>query len=1175
MSNGVTFFFQGKDNTTKVFKNIDKSMKSFDKSVKNLQKSIKTLSSVISTSLGVIKRVVGTAINLIVGIVKKGISLIKNLVTGAFNFVRSALSTLLSWTTKALGKVFDGIGTLISKSAQTAVKAGKTAVKTVISSIQAYADKEYNSIQLQVSLRGDFEQVNRDFKELLRYTTADRNDLWSTMATYAEMGKTAKDITKYTRATIYLANATGKSLDSITSMLLTQEALSRDVEKTLKNYGVNISGVKDDISVIDKIITAMGPEMEALANNSLAQSFANVKNDLIGIKEMIGSIFAGPVKKVADMIDDLLKRILGKDSTKWAEKIDALFEKVRPFLEKVFNFLAKVVQDPEGFLKALWADIKTVFANIRKNLSTYVAIIGTVLGQLFGKVLEYLKEIDFKELKVAFGDMAGALEDFILNFGKGAGWFDETETSLKNAIINAWNSAEHSIKLDPNAGIWQNIQNMFKSIWDDSIKPKIDELVEKWKTYIFPNLIESFKLLGQVLITAINNALADSPIIDLINKIPGVNIGKPKDTAKYQQELYNALQTLGFLDKMGITDPSQITKAWLDAENTWDKKYGKTYRDAISTILSIQRTGGADLALAAAGAVIGTVATGGALAGVGASLGVTTAGSLVGGAAGGYVGYGMGGGLSDSGYTFIPEEALDALHSLEQYDHILVKQEYPDIIEALANIWKSTDSTTEAVEENYKQGPGPISPDAYKNLYENFDDISENVKTIADTITTGLTVSAINGQVALPIWTAGGAGGGGGIQDYFATSNEFRIRPFSSGGWAGLHGPEIALLGENGPEYVVPNSQISRTTGGGGINSSSDMHLNNNGTWYSTTLIEKLLISLGISTDLLDELVSDLDPLITPATSALQKWSDETVLEDSIKTGLKWEISLVVPWYKKIWNGIKGFGKGVAGYLGTTVGFLGKNGAFGSHIGNIMSGIMQQQENGTLSIWTALGEVVKEFLPYLQKGLELVGGIFDQAFEIAGNAVMNLGEEIGQTLMPILEAFIPFMKTLSDVIIALAPVVSSTLAPAVKIIALILNILTGLLDGLMPVIAAFSAVIQWVSDAISYAIGSVINWLASWIPWIQSTDVKKPKSVPDYYWDIMDSYNESKANGVTGISTTAVGTASQTASYSGATTIHIHNDFNGSYIVGQGGMRDLALIIKQTLEDVDYTGQTV
>lgn len=39
---------------------------------------------------------------------------------------------------------------------------------------------------------------------------------------------------------------------------------------------------------------------------------------------------------------------------------------------------------------------------------------------------------------------------------------------------------------------------------------------------------------------------------------------------------------------------------------------------------------------------------------------------------------------------------------------------------------------------------------------------------------------------------------------------------YAHGGWAGLNGPEIAMLGERGPEYVIPNHRLGSMGGGGG-----------------------------------------------------------------------------------------------------------------------------------------------------------------------------------------------------------------------------------------------------------------------------------------------------------------------------------------------------------------------
>lgn len=41
-----------------------------------------------------------------------------------------------------------------------------------------------------------------------------------------------------------------------------------------------------------------------------------------------------------------------------------------------------------------------------------------------------------------------------------------------------------------------------------------------------------------------------------------------------------------------------------------------------------------------------------------------------------------------------------------------------------------------------------------------------------------------------------------------------KLREHAAGGWVGLNGPEIGLLGEKGPEYVVPNHQLGGGMGG-------------------------------------------------------------------------------------------------------------------------------------------------------------------------------------------------------------------------------------------------------------------------------------------------------------------------------------------------------------------------
>ena len=50
-----------------------------------------------------------------------------------------------------------------------------------------------------------------------------------------------------------------------------------------------------------------------------------------------------------------------------------------------------------------------------------------------------------------------------------------------------------------------------------------------------------------------------------------------------------------------------------------------------------------------------------------------------------------------------------------------------------------------------------------------------------------------------------------------ASGDHSKFPGYAAGGWAGLHGPEMAWLGERGPEYVIPNSSLRGGSGGGAV----------------------------------------------------------------------------------------------------------------------------------------------------------------------------------------------------------------------------------------------------------------------------------------------------------------------------------------------------------------------
>lgn len=1075
MSSQTKFYFTGKDNTSQAFKNIQKSMKQVAKQTVVVTTALKAMGKAVSAVSSLVKGVLSTALKGIVTLVRTALETIKKLVTGAFKFIKTALSTLLSWITKALGKVFNivtstlkGIINGMVNITKTAINTAKKVIDTIVQSVKDYAAKEYNEIQLRVSLGDSFDAVMKDFKELLRYTTADKNDLLSVFATYSEIGKSPSEIAKYARATVYLSNATGKSFQEITQMLLGQEQVTGQIEKTLRQYGVNISVAKADLTDVEKIISRMDEEMQALASQSLSQLFANVKNDLITIREQVGALFSGPVKYVSQKIDDLLRRIIGSNKIEnLSSSINKLFDKIKPTIDKIFEFFEKFIQDPEGFFKALWQDIQQIFSNIWKNLDKYASILGYIFGQAIITITDAIHSIDWGSVSTVFDNLASALKSFTMNVGVSLNWWtqediDKAEGSIVKLLMNAWNKAHPDFELSSEDKWYENLWTLIKAawelalkpFWDDTLKPIFisawDWIKDTWTNTVLPVLKTTFEWLGEVIASSFTNLVLHS---DVLKKIMSA-LGTPMVSGSDRDKIYGLLSGKGFLGDMSLDEFRNLDlnsksgtgyATWAEMIDIWGKS------------------------------------------------------------------------------SFFTEEEGDLIRRLGRAGEVVEEQ----VIPSFSDLFDRIHNTLNPEVEELGLSMGPLV-DALKNFREI--DSYYNPWHYK-----GFSVES----------TGAGVGGSGGIMDYFSTSGEFKIKPYAKGGL--VTNPTLALIGEEGPEAVVPldNQQ-------GGFD------------WSNPIASAKL--ALGISEDL---------SVISKNTSFLFKWYQDTpTLGEAGEDAVDEAEEKSIPWYKKIWNATKSVVKGISSYVGGTAKILANNGAFGTHIGNIMSGIQSRMDDGTLSLWTALGEIIKEFLPYLQKGLEVVGKLFDEAFEIAGNAVQILGERIGNMLLPLLEAFIPLMKTISDVVIALSPVIESVLAPAIKIIALILNIITGLLDKLMPIIAAFSAVIQWVSDAISYAIGSFINWLASWIPWIQSTSVTKPKHVGDYYFDIMDTYNAQKANGVTGI-TSSTATAAQTVSYSGATQIKVENYFSDNYIVGEGGMKDLAIIIRNTIDDLGYSRQIV
>ena len=228
-------------------------------------------------------------------------------------------------------------------------------------------------------------------------------------------------------------------------------------------------------------------------------------------------------------------------------------------------------------------------------------------------------------------------------------------------------------------------------------------------------------------------------------------------------------------------------------------------------------------------------------------------------------------------------------------------------------------------------------------------------------------------------------------------------------------------------------------------------------------------------------------------------------------------------------------------------------------------------------------------------------------------AINLVSNSIGSVLLPFFEAFAttfdvlsPIMdtvmqaaKTISGFLQSFAAVFSSVLAPVMNLLVMILkislypvlSIISGVLEALSPVLKVFAKIFITVTGTIEYVVTVLQHWVAVVCNWLADLDIfgwqpfaglrmDDPGSPGKYSSYIKDKWSEvdnafENPQSITGTSTNAsTTTAVSSASYQGATQVTI-NIYQEAPVVGDGGMRRFAQMIRDEFEVLDFYGVTV
>ena len=189
--------------------------------------------------------------------------------------------------------------------------------------------------------------------------------------------------------------------------------------------------------------------------------------------------------------------------------------------------------------------------------------------------------------------------------------------------------------------------------------------------------------------------------------------------------------------------------------------------------------------------------------------------------------------------------------------------------------------------------------------------------------------------------------------------------------------------------------------------------------------------------------------------------------------------------------------------------------------------------------------------------------------------------------------FLPILDSLYPILQMVGAVITNLVAPAFQILSPVVELVALVLDALAPVIAFVGKVFTAVMAPVQY-VADLFSWLGKWISYLGScigvavyniTHPFNAKSMPsspgsfssDAFTGLeerlaaWDTYAAGAGTAVT--DSVSASTAVSSAAYQGGTHVTI-NIYQQSPIVGDGGMRTFAQMVRDEFEELDYYGVT-
>lgn len=1085
---------------------------------------------------------------------------------------------------------------------------------TLVGCFNDFEDANRKYRQMSIALGGgqEFEKVKDTVAALSRQTLEGKDSIESMVAELAALGKNSDEINRISSAAVYLSNVTGKDLNSSMSTLLNTY---NGTTTQLKRLGIDVSGfTKTELesgAAVDRVIESLGVYSQELASIDSRQHVTNIKNAWGDIRQSVGDLVNFSFAPMLENFDETITAVQ-KDFDQKIQNMKIVLANFPEFISRLGETISSIVL---RFFS--YENIKNIFSWIASNIP--------VLIEHYLKLISDRIDLYLNAIPESIFSLADGVFNYLMYLV--TSWCNETGLNISSLVneVGKWlttsgigkvidriiSAAVNGVRLL--GTLIKNIPQMIRIV-ADNIVPIISSICTTAKNLFFRTLSALFSTIG----TSISDLAIGQKIEDIrtqmINAMGHVGawfraIGLTgKDTFRYIGEIIGAtfswdnmkniidtmFSNIGLIASATISAifkgiPSMISDVF-NGIAKWLQYMATSLKNTIlQAIQNAIQEAGQNIQGTWVGKIFGL---GDRLATIDLGIDTRKAEELKALAASSFANVG-------STYEASIQKAVDAARTVKENTEALGNI-YSGIKEIQSYSADYTDREARTVTSILGPKLESISTLLESRIDEgstDWKDISEQFGTLLDPVfekyRSGADASI--GQM-LASWKAMSS------DEYLEESK----KSFMSIGDIMKEWGE-QTLGDGTEAFTDLWNSIS-----GSVQNLFGDDMDSFSTWFGSFLsdnTEKVADALdgaGKAAGKLEKTLKDatfLDRVGEKLGSIMAKFTGSSA-EHGSAFG-KSIISNLTSSLGEAGSKIQGLASNMAtmgpalGAIATALQYVIEG--FGQILSGTLDEILEYGLEPLRELGRVLGAVVLPILEALSPMLDGISNASKILFNTVGNSILPLTRAISGVLKifePIIETLLEAVSVLGGLFQAVGQIMETTLGPILTVISEILkthlapavSLFSTVLEILSPVLQTFSKAVITVTGTIQYVCQTFHHWVASFMnalagisvlgyhPFrkLKMDDPGNPGSYQSYIqgkWNAIESAYAglSTVTGTAITGGTATSTAVSSAGYQGAQQVTI-NIYQEAPIVGDGGMRTFARMIKAQFDELDYYG---